>query len=143
MKAGSFGVRPCPNLTRTRSAASPWPPNEPVVAGGVRTEVIGQVAPWRSGSQHSEDAIEDTPIVHPWYAARPINRLALLLMIVHEISEAICALDHSAAFIRKMFSRQVATSLNDLQSPRDRARRMARLLIDRARDRGEHLADAA
>ena len=74
---------------------------------------------------------------------KPINRLALLLMIVHEISEAICALDDSAAFIRKMFSRQVATSLNDLQSPRDRARRMARLLIDRARDRGEHLADAA
>jgi Histidine kinase-, DNA gyrase B-, and HSP90-like ATPase len=74
---------------------------------------------------------------------KPINRLALLLMVVHEISEAICALDESAAFIRKMFSRQVATSLNDLQSPRDRARRMARLLIDRARDRGEHLADAA
>ena len=74
---------------------------------------------------------------------KPINRLALLLMVVHEISEAICALDDGAAFIRKMFSRQVATSLNDLQSPRDRARRMARLLIDRAQDRGEHLADAA
>jgi len=74
---------------------------------------------------------------------KPINRLALLLMIVHEISEAICALDDSAAFIRKMFSRSVATSLIDLQSSRDRARRMARLLIDRARDRGEPVADAA
>jgi histidine kinase/DNA gyrase B/HSP90-like ATPase len=76
---------------------------------------------------------------------KPINRLALLLMIVHEISEAICALDDSAAFIRKMFSRPVATSLNDLQSARDRARKMARLLIDRARDRdrGEPVADPA
>jgi hypothetical protein len=74
---------------------------------------------------------------------KPINRLALLLMIVHEISESICARDHSAAFIRKMFSRAVATSLNDLQSPRDRARKMARLLIDRARDRSETSVDAA
>jgi hypothetical protein len=74
---------------------------------------------------------------------KPINRLALLLMIVAEISEAICALDNSAAFIRKMFSRSVATSVNDLQSPRDRARRMARLLIDRARGRGAPVADAA
>ena len=74
---------------------------------------------------------------------KPINRLALLLMIVHEISESICALDDSARFIRNMFSRSVATSLNYLQSPRDRARKMARLLIDRARDRGESLVDAA
>jgi hypothetical protein len=73
---------------------------------------------------------------------KPINRLALLLMIVAEISEAICALDNSAAFIRKMFSRSVATSLNDLP-PRDRARKMARLLIDRARGRGHPVAEAA
>jgi hypothetical protein len=75
--------------------------------------------------------------------AKPTNRLALLMMIVHEISEVICALPNSGAYIRKMFSRSVAASLNDLQSPRDRARRMARLLIDRARDRGEPLVDAA
>src|SRR6516162_11288662 len=50
--------------------ASPSPANEAVVAGGVRTEVIGQVAPWCSGSQHPEDAIEDTPVVHPWHTAR-------------------------------------------------------------------------
>src|SRR6516165_10448654 len=50
--------------------SSPPPANEAVVAGGVRTEVIGQVAPWCSGSQHPEDAIEDTPVVHPWHTAR-------------------------------------------------------------------------
>src|SRR5579863_4335359 len=50
--------------------ASPPPTNEAIVAGGIRTEVIGQVAPWCSGSQHPEDANEDTPVVHPWHAAR-------------------------------------------------------------------------
>jgi hypothetical protein len=43
--------------------ASPSPANETVVAGGVRTELIGHVAPRRSGAQHPEDAIEDTPVV--------------------------------------------------------------------------------
>jgi hypothetical protein len=31
----------------------------------MRTEVIGHFAPWCSGSQHPEDAVEDTPIVNP------------------------------------------------------------------------------
>ena len=54
--------------------ASPSPANEAVVAGGVRTEVIGQVAPWCSRSQDPEDAIEDTPVVHPWHAARLVRQ---------------------------------------------------------------------
>jgi hypothetical protein len=54
--------------------ASPSPANEAVVAGGVRTEVIGQVAPWCSGSQHPEDAIEDAPVIHPWHAARLVRQ---------------------------------------------------------------------
>src|SRR6476646_1213313 len=54
--------------------ASPSPANEAVVAGGVRTEVIGQVAPWCSGSQHPEDAIEDTPVVHPRHATRLVRQ---------------------------------------------------------------------
>ena len=53
---------------------SPPPANEAVVASGIRTEVIRQVAPWCSGSQHPEDAIEDTPVVHPWYAARLVRQ---------------------------------------------------------------------
>src|ERR1700749_2573118 len=54
--------------------ASPSPANETVVAGGVRTEVIGQVAPWCSGSQHPEDAMEDTPVIHPWHPARLVRQ---------------------------------------------------------------------
>src|ERR1043166_709400 len=54
--------------------ASPPPANEAVVASGVRTEVIGQVAPWCSGSQHPEGAIEDAPVVHPWHAARLVRQ---------------------------------------------------------------------
>jgi hypothetical protein len=37
----------------------PPPANETVVAGGVRTEAVGQIAPWCSGPQDPEDAIEE------------------------------------------------------------------------------------
>ena len=52
------------------SCTCPSPANEAVVTSGVRTEVVRQVAPWRSGSQHPEDAIEDAPVVDPWHATR-------------------------------------------------------------------------
>src|SRR5262245_47432714 len=54
--------------------ASPSPANEAVVASGVRTEVIRQVAPWCSRTQDPEDAIENTPVVHPWHATRLIRQ---------------------------------------------------------------------
>jgi hypothetical protein len=52
---------------------SPSPANEAVVASGVRTEVVREVAPWRSGSQYPEDAIEDAPVVYPWHAPRLVR----------------------------------------------------------------------
>src|SRR3954451_14807300 len=48
----------------------PSPANETMVAGGVRTEVVRQVTPWRPGSQDPEDAIEDPAVIHSWHAAR-------------------------------------------------------------------------
>lgn len=54
--------------------ASPPPANEAVVASGRRTEVIRQVAPWCSGSQDPEDAIKDTPVVHPRHATRLVRQ---------------------------------------------------------------------
>src|SRR5262245_56605262 len=39
-----------------------------------RAEVIRHVAPWRSGPQHPEDAIEDAPVVDPWHTARLIRQ---------------------------------------------------------------------
>ena len=49
------------------------PANEAIVAGRVRTEVVRQIAPWRSRSQNPEDAIEDTTIIHPRHAARLVR----------------------------------------------------------------------
>jgi len=53
--------------------ARPSPTNEAIVAGGVRTEVVRQIAPWRSRSQDPEDAIEDATIIHPRHAARLVR----------------------------------------------------------------------
>jgi hypothetical protein len=37
-------------------------------------EVIWQVAPWCSGSQDPEDAIEDAPVVHPRHTTRLVRQ---------------------------------------------------------------------
>src|SRR5262245_64060317 len=47
----------------------PPPANETIVAGGVRTEVVWQIAPRCPRSQDPEDAIEDTTVIHPRHAA--------------------------------------------------------------------------
>jgi hypothetical protein len=44
--------------------ARPLPANEAIVAGGVRAEVVRQIALWRARSQDPEDAIEDTTVIH-------------------------------------------------------------------------------
>src|SRR5262245_29883774 len=49
--------------------ARPPPANEAIVAGGVRTEVVWQIAPRCPRSQDPEDAIEDTTVIHPRHAA--------------------------------------------------------------------------
>ncbi len=41
------------------------PAYEAVVACGVRTKRLGQITPGCSGAQDPENAIEDTPVVHP------------------------------------------------------------------------------
>jgi putative ABC transport system substrate-binding protein len=53
--------------------------NEAVVASGVRTKVIRQVAPRCTGPQDPEDAIEDTTVIYPRHAARFVgqHRLAV------------------------------------------------------------------
>src|SRR5258708_40239590 len=44
--------------------ARPPPANEAIVAGGVWTEGLRQVAPRRPGPQPPKDAVEDTPVIH-------------------------------------------------------------------------------
>ena len=50
------------------------PANEAIVASGVRTEVVRQVAPGCPRSQDPEDAIEDTTVIHPRHAARLVRQ---------------------------------------------------------------------
>jgi len=50
------------------------PANEPIVAGCVWAEVVWQIAPWRPRPQDPKDAIEDTPVIHPWHAARLVRQ---------------------------------------------------------------------
>src|SRR5689334_13769936 len=50
------------------------PANEAVVASGVRTEVVWQVAPRRSGPQDPKDAIEDATVVHARDTARLVGQ---------------------------------------------------------------------
>jgi hypothetical protein len=45
------------------------PSHEAIVAGGARAVTLGQVAPWRTGSQHPEDAVQHAPIVDARYAS--------------------------------------------------------------------------
>lgn len=45
------------------------PSHEAVVAGGAWTIALGQITPWRTGSQHPEDAVEHTPIIDPRHTA--------------------------------------------------------------------------
>ena len=58
--------------------ARPSPANEAIVAGGVRAEVVRQIAPWRARSQDPEDAIEDATVIHSWHAARLIGSIGLM-----------------------------------------------------------------
>src|SRR3974390_3889452 len=48
--------------------------NEAVVASGIRTERLRQVAPWGPRSQDPEDGIEDTAVIHPWKTTRLIRQ---------------------------------------------------------------------
>ena len=53
---------------------SPPPPDEAVVACGVRTKRLGQITPGCSGAQDPENAIEDTSVVHRGSATRLVRQ---------------------------------------------------------------------
>ena len=53
---------------------SPPPPDETVIASGVRTIRFRQITPGCSRSQDPEDAIEDTTVVYPRNAARLVRQ---------------------------------------------------------------------
>src|SRR6266849_4894366 len=66
---GVVAARPAGKLDRFRRRfLVPSPTDETVVAGGVWAIAFRQIAPRCAGSQHPEDAIEDTSIVHTRHA---------------------------------------------------------------------------
>jgi len=73
--AAIMGVGQCAHELGPR--ARPSPTNEAIVAGGVRTEVVRQIAPWRPRPQNQEDAIEDATVIHSWHAPRLVRQQGL------------------------------------------------------------------
>jgi hypothetical protein len=61
MRGGQPAHDPAPDT-------GPAPANEAIITGGVRSEGSGQVAPWCAGAQDPKYAIEDTAVIHSWYA---------------------------------------------------------------------------
>src|SRR5262249_46315936 len=94
------------------------PANEAIVTSGVRTEVVGQVAPRRAGSQDPEDAIEDTTVIHPWDTAwfvwqhRPDGSpLMVGEFVAHDSSPSVLGLNHDTAVALNMHCNRVLWSL--------------------------------
>jgi hypothetical protein len=75
----------------------------------------------------------DHSIVKDAMKAKPVNKMALHIMIVSELCESITALPDRGAFVRKIFPRNVASSILEKEDPRSRARFATRQLIDRVR----------
>jgi hypothetical protein len=53
------------------------PSHEAIVAGGTRTITLGQVAPWRTRSQHPEDAVQHAAVIHARHASRLVGQQRL------------------------------------------------------------------
>jgi hypothetical protein len=44
------------------------PSDKAIVAGGAWAVPLGQIAPWRTGSQHPEDAVQHAAVIHARHA---------------------------------------------------------------------------
>jgi Histidine kinase-, DNA gyrase B-, and HSP90-like ATPase len=73
------------------------------------------------------------PTVQEALKARPVNRMALNLMIVGELAQAIVD-QNGGSLIRKIFHRDVAAEICGIEHTHHRSRVVARRLIDRVRD---------
>jgi Histidine kinase-, DNA gyrase B-, and HSP90-like ATPase len=75
----------------------------------------------------------DHPFVQEALKARPFNRMALNVMIVNELAQAIVEVDNGV-LIKKIFHRDVASAICGIEHNHHRSRIVARRLIDRVRD---------
>src|SRR5438445_8885286 len=86
--------------------ASSSPANKAIVASGVRTEVVWQVAPRCPRSQDPEDAVEDTTVIYPWHTARLVRQQRLdgspFLVgefVAHDSAPSVRGLNHGLAAV--------------------------------------------
>lgn len=77
---------------------------------------------------------KDHDVVKEALKQRPINRMALNIMIVMEMAECIVSLADSHKFIGRLFHNKTALVINHMNDPRDKARVLIRELIDRVRN---------
>ena len=75
----------------------------------------------------------DHAVVKTAMQSKPINRMALNLLVVTELSESIVVLQEGEKFVKKLFHPRLATLINDLEDKRNRSRTIARQLVDRVR----------
>jgi Histidine kinase-, DNA gyrase B-, and HSP90-like ATPase len=75
----------------------------------------------------------DHAFVQEALKARPVNRMALNVMIVDELARAIVEVD-DGILIKKIFHRDVASAIYGIEHNHHRSRIVARRLIDRVRD---------
>jgi hypothetical protein len=75
----------------------------------------------------------DHAFVQEALKARPVNRMALNVMIVDELARAIVEID-DGILIKKIFHRDVASAIYGIEHNHHRSRIVARCLIDRVRD---------
>lgn len=65
--------------------------------------------------------------------AKPINKMALNLMIVSELSETLMSLPERESIVKRLFPHSTALTINSIDDARSRARFVTRQLIDRVR----------
>ena len=53
------------------------PSREAIVAGGARAIALGYVAPWCTGSQHPEDAVQHAAVIDARHASRLVGQKRL------------------------------------------------------------------
>jgi hypothetical protein len=75
----------------------------------------------------------DHTFVQEALKVRPVNRMALNVMIVNELAQAIVEVD-DGVLIKKIFHRDVASAIYGIEHNHHRSRIVARRLIDRVRD---------
>jgi len=76
---------------------------------------------------------KDHAFVQEALKARPVNRMALNVMIVDELARTFVEADNGI-LIKKIFHRDVASAIYGIEHNHHRSRIVARRLIDRVRD---------